>query len=214
MRVNRHKQKPKPTVHVYSSLSNEEEGGGSYWQLWYLYQVSMSSNGEKYEGVEGGGFTLCNNNNKMKEILPQTRHTIRLYGDKTWPFFFKILIYLFLNTMSALEINHVFTHDAFYYKWRKISAWIYITLGFTFISTLKVTRSLSLALLRHLWTFFVFVFFLVSCRIGYMKQPGRLSLAQSHICARGCRRVMPAGGRPAFAGITARLLQIHIETNR
>lgn len=129
-------------------------------------------------------------------------------------FFFLILIYLFLNTMSALEINHVFTHDAFYYKWRKISAWIYITLGFTFISTLKVTRSLSLALLRHLWTFFVFVFFLVSCRIGYMKQPGRLSLAQSHICARGCRRVMPAGGRPAFAGITARLLQIHIETNR
>lgn len=75
-------------------------------------------------------------------------------------FFFLILIYLFLNTMSALEINHVFTHDAFYYKWCKISAWIYITLGFTFISTLKVTRSLSLALLRHLWTFFVFVFFL------------------------------------------------------
>lgn len=33
MRVNRHKQKPKPTAHVYSSLSNEEEGvaaTGSY----------------------------------------------------------------------------------------------------------------------------------------------------------------------------------------
>lgn len=47
----------------------------------------------------------------MKEILPQTRHTIHLYGDKHDHFF--ILIYLFLNTMSALEINHVFTHDAF-----------------------------------------------------------------------------------------------------
>lgn len=138
--------------------------------------------------------------------------------------FFKILIYLFLNTMSALEINHVFTHDAFYYKWRKISAWIYITLGFTFISTLKVTRSLSLvsSTMPSLNFFFVFVFFLVSCRIGYMKQPGRLSLAQSHICARGCRRVMPAGGRPESGraapppspAITARLLQIHIETNR
>lgn len=204
----------------------KRKSGGSYWQLWYLYQVSTSSNGEKYKGVEGGGFTLCNNNNKMKEILPQTRHTIRLYGDKTWPFFLKILIYLFLNTMSALEINHVFTHDAFYYKWRKISAWIYITLGFTFISTLKVTRSLSLSLVSStmpsLNFFFVFVFFLVSCRIGYMKQPGRLSLAQSHICAHGCRRVMPAGGRPESGraapppspAITARLLQIHIETNR
>lgn len=58
-----------------------------------------------------GTFTLCNNNNKMKEILPQTRHTIHLYGDNMTIFF--ILIYLFLNTMSALEINHVFTHDAF-----------------------------------------------------------------------------------------------------
>lgn len=56
----------------------------------------------------------------MKEILPQTRHTIHFYGDKHDPapplFFFIILIllkYLFLNTMSALEINHVFfTHDA------------------------------------------------------------------------------------------------------
>lgn len=48
----------------------------------------------------------------MKEILPHTRHTIRLYGDKR-DLFLKILIYLFLNTMSALEINHVFTHDAF-----------------------------------------------------------------------------------------------------
>lgn len=158
----------------------------------------------------------------MKEILPQTRHTIRLYGDKTWPFFFLILIYLFLNTMSALEINHVFTHDAFYYKWRKISAWIYITLGFTFISTLKVTRSLSLvSSTTPSLNFFCVCFFLVSCRIGYMKQPGRLSLAQSHICARGCRRVMPAGGgarpdsgRPPLPAITARLLQIHIETNR
>lgn len=46
----------------------------------------------------------------MKEILPQTRHTIHLYGDKHDLFFyFKISI---LNTMSALEINHVFTHDA------------------------------------------------------------------------------------------------------
>lgn len=59
-----------------------------------------------------GTLTLCNNNNKMKEILPQTRHTIHLYGDKH-DHFLKILIYLFLNTMSALEINHVFTHDAF-----------------------------------------------------------------------------------------------------
>lgn len=47
----------------------------------------------------------------MKEILPQTRHTIHFYGDKHDLFFF-ILKYLFLNTMSALEINHVFTHDA------------------------------------------------------------------------------------------------------
>ena len=47
----------------------------------------------------------------MKEILPQTRHTIHLYGDKHDLFF--ILIYLFLNTMSALEINHVLTHYAF-----------------------------------------------------------------------------------------------------
>lgn len=62
-------------------------------------------------------FTLCNNN-KMKEILPQTRHTIHLCGDKHDHFV--NLIYLFLNTMSALEINHVFTHDALYYKWRKI----------------------------------------------------------------------------------------------
>lgn len=67
--------------------------------------------GQKYWGGVLGTFTLCNNNNKMKEILPQTRHTIHLYGDKHDHFF--ILIYLFLNTMSALEINHVFTHDAF-----------------------------------------------------------------------------------------------------
>lgn len=40
--------------------------------------------GEKYRG----GFTLCNNNNKMKEILPQTRHTIHLYGDKHDHFFY------------------------------------------------------------------------------------------------------------------------------
>lgn len=33
MRVNRHKQKPKPTVHVYSSLSNEEEEEEEWWQL-------------------------------------------------------------------------------------------------------------------------------------------------------------------------------------
>lgn len=63
-------------------------------------------------GGVSGTFTLCNNNNKMKEILPQTRHTIHLYGDKHDHFFFFILKYLFLNTMSALEINHVFTHDA------------------------------------------------------------------------------------------------------
>lgn len=42
------------------------------------------------------------------------------------------------------------------------------------------------------------------CRIGYMEQPGHLSLAQSHICAHGCRRVMPT----CCAGLTARLLQI------
>lgn len=71
---------------------------------------------EKYSwvGVFKGRFTLCNNNNKMKEILPQTRHTIHLYGDKHDPapplfsFFLILLKYLFLNTMSALEINHVF----------------------------------------------------------------------------------------------------------
>lgn len=67
------------------------------------------------EGEGGGGdsgcLQLCNNNNKMKEILPQTRHTIRSYGDKH-DHVFSILKYLFLNTMSALEINHIFTHDA------------------------------------------------------------------------------------------------------
>lgn len=33
------------------------------------------------------------------------------YGDKH-DLFFSILKYLFLNIMSALEINHVFIHDA------------------------------------------------------------------------------------------------------
>lgn len=87
----------------------------------------------------------------------------------------------------------------FYYKWRKIilSAWIYITLGFTIILTLKVILfqlftttmpSVSSSPSFFFNPFSFCLFFFVSCRIGYMKQPGRLSLAQSHICARGCRR--------------------------
>ena len=108
MRVNRHKQKSKPTVHVESSLtvSDDQEGvaaTGSYDD----YTRCLWTSTEEVLGT----FTLCNNNNKMKEILPQTRHTIHLYDDKHDHFF--IFKYLFLNTMSALEINHVFTHDAF-----------------------------------------------------------------------------------------------------
>lgn len=50
--------------------------------------------------------------------------------------------------------------------------------GFTIILTLKV----SSFVLQAFFTFFV------SCRIGYMKQPGRISLAQSRNCAHGCSR--------------------------
>lgn len=106
MRVNRHKQKSKPTVHVYISgtSSNETESvvaAGSYDIYTRCLRLWTEVLGRFLRT-----FTLCNNNNKMKEILPQTRHTIHLYGDKHDHFF--ILKYLFLNTMSALEIKPCF----------------------------------------------------------------------------------------------------------
>lgn len=70
------------------TLSDEQEGG-------QLLAAPMSipgvyDYGQKYwEGAGFGTFTLCNNNNNniMKEILPQTRHTIHFYGDKHDLFF-------------------------------------------------------------------------------------------------------------------------------
>lgn len=89
----------------YTTVQGWRGRRGSYRLLWYLDQVSTDRGTEE----DSGTVTLCNN--KTKEILPQTRHTIHLYGDKHDPLF--VLIYFFLNTMSALEINHDFTHDAF-----------------------------------------------------------------------------------------------------
>lgn len=61
----------------------------SYWQLPCLYLVSTTMDRSTEGGAGFGTFTLCNNNNNniMKEILPQTRHTIHLYGDKHDLFF-------------------------------------------------------------------------------------------------------------------------------
>lgn len=81
---------------------------------------------------------------------------------------------------------------------------IHITLGFTFVS-----------LFNSFITMPFYVFFVLLCfpsfRFGYMKQPGRVSLAQSHVCARGfvmLRRSDAKSPPRLFAGITARLLQI------
>lgn len=103
-----------------------------------------------------GTFTLCNNNNKMKEILPQTRHTIHLYGDKHDLFFLNFNISI-LKYYECSWNKPCLYPWCFYYKWRKIiwSAWIYITLGFTIILTLKVILSSSSFLLCHL-SFFLF----------------------------------------------------------
>lgn len=60
--------------------------------------------------------------------------------------------------------------------------------SFSSSSLLLLLCLLFLLLCLFFLIHFLFVCFFVSCRIGYMKQPGRLSLAQSHICARGCRR--------------------------
>lgn len=66
------------------STGGEGWGGGSFWDVYIMQQ---------HEG----------------DIASDPAHYP--YGDKHDHFFF-ILKYLFLNIMSALEINHVFTHDA------------------------------------------------------------------------------------------------------
>lgn len=131
----------------------------------------------------------------MKEILPQTRHTIHLYGDKHELFFFLNFNISILKYYECSWNKPCLYPWCFYYRWRKIilSAWIYITLGFTIILTLKVV-SLKLFHFSTSVSFLSF-FFLSAVVIGYMKQPGRLSLAQSHICAHGCRRVMLVSGQ-------------------
>lgn len=101
---------------MYRSLTLSDEQEGRQLVAAPISTPGFCDYGQKYQGGCGGGgrfgtFTLCNNNNKMKEILPQTRHTIHMVINMTF-FFFSILKYLFLNIMSALEINHVFIHDA------------------------------------------------------------------------------------------------------
>lgn len=100
------------TAYVYSfsltlSKKMSRRRCGGYWQLrlsrtrclrlWTEEGVLGGSVGlavvavveGKWEVGFQGRFTLCNNNNnKMKEILPQTRHTIHFYGDKHDLFFF------------------------------------------------------------------------------------------------------------------------------
>lgn len=59
--------------------------------------------------------------------------------------------------------------------------------AFTIILTLKVSSFVLLCLVSFSCVC-VCVFFFVSCHIGYMEQPGRVSLAQSRNCAHGCSR--------------------------
>lgn len=74
---------------MYRSVTRSDEQEG--WQLLAapMFIPGVYDYGQKYWGGGGGGavfgtFTLCNNNNNniMKEILPQTRHTIHFCGDK------------------------------------------------------------------------------------------------------------------------------------
>lgn len=70
--------------------STEGGGGGGGGQVWDVYIMQQQ---QQNEG----------------DIASDPAHYP--YGDKH-DFFFFILKYLFLNIMSALEINHVFIHDA------------------------------------------------------------------------------------------------------
>ena len=65
---------------------------------------------DRSTAVGGGALTLCNDNNKMKEILPETRHAVHTLINGT--FFPPILKYLFLNMTSALEMNRACVREA------------------------------------------------------------------------------------------------------
>lgn len=73
-----------PGVYVYGQKKKYWEGG-----VGGVGGGGGGGGGGRVGSRFQGPFTLCNNNNnKMKEILPQTRHTIHFYGDKHDLFFF------------------------------------------------------------------------------------------------------------------------------